>query len=81
MLKHLLVGAVGLSSLALADSRRHEARPVAPPPMPAVVMPAVVPPPPPVTGVPLPAAGALMLAGIAGLGGLSVRRKRSKGAV
>jgi hypothetical protein len=44
---------------------------VAPPP----------PPPPPVTGVPLPAAGALMLAGIAGLGGLSVRRKRSKGAV
>lgn len=51
MLKHLLVGAVGLSSLALADSRRHEARPVAPPPMPAVVMPAVVPPPPPVTAV------------------------------
>lgn len=46
MLKHLLVGAVGLSSLALADSRRHEAMPVAPPPMPAVVMPAVVPPPP-----------------------------------
>lgn len=46
MLKHLLVGAVGLSSLALADSRGHEAVPVPPPPMPAVVMPAVVPPPP-----------------------------------
>lgn len=46
MLKHLLVGAVGLSSLALADSRRHEAEPVPPPPRPGVVMPAVVPPPP-----------------------------------
>lgn len=46
MLKHLLVGAVGLSSLALADSRRHEAVPVPPPPVTAVVMPAVLPPPP-----------------------------------
>lgn len=45
MLKHLLVGAVGLSSLALADSRRHQAVPVPPPPAP-VVMTAVVPPPP-----------------------------------
>lgn len=51
MLKHLLVGAVGLSSLALADSRRHEAVPVPPPPRPAVVMPAVVVPPPPVMAV------------------------------
>jgi len=37
--------------------------------------------PPPVSGVPLPAAGGLMLAGIAGLGGLGARRKRSQGAV
>ncbi|MBL8941332.1 MAG: hypothetical protein JNM69_42695 [Archangium sp.] len=49
MLKHLLVGAVGLSSLALADGRRHEAVPVPTAPMPAVVMPAA--PPPPVTVV------------------------------
>lgn len=45
MLKHLLAGAVGLSSLALADSRRQEGAPVPPPPPGAVVRPAVVQPP------------------------------------
>lgn len=49
MLKHLLVGAVGLSSLALADGRTHQAGPVAMPPPPvATVATYPLPPPPPV---------------------------------
>lgn len=44
MLKHLLVGAVAVSSLAFADSRYHQAVPVAPPPPPANVLPAVIVP-------------------------------------
>ncbi len=51
MLKHLFVGAVGLSSLAFGNPYRHQAVPV---PMPAPVMPVPAvqqpPPPPPAFG-------------------------------
>ncbi len=53
MLKHLLVGAVGLSSLALADGRTHQGRDERPSP-PVVVVPAPAPlvtPPAPLPAV------------------------------
>ncbi len=46
MLKHLFVGAVGLSSLAFANPYRHPAVPVHQP-APVIAVPAVRPPPPP----------------------------------
>lgn len=55
MLKHLLVGAVGLSSLALADNRYHPAAPAMPPaPAPVVAVAAFPLPPPPVVTAPAP---------------------------
>lgn len=47
MLKHLFVGAVGLSSLAFANPYRHPAVPVQQPAPVVIAVPAVRPPPPP----------------------------------
>lgn len=54
MLKHLLVGAVGLSSLALADGRPHHAGRDERPMPPVVTVPVVVPAPVPVVTTPAP---------------------------